>query len=41
MGGYSTAIRANQRFVFPIPDGLESKYVRFIIGAGNSLPITD
>ena len=25
-GGYATAIRANQQFVFPIPEGLESRY---------------
>ncbi|KAG8888109.1 NADP-dependent alcohol dehydrogenase [Tulasnella sp. 332] len=34
MGGYSTAIRANNRFVFPIPDGLESKYACSMLCAG-------
>jgi len=33
-GGYSTAIRANQQFVFPIPDGLESKYACTMLCAG-------
>jgi len=33
-GGYSTAIRANQQFVFPIPDGLESKHACSMLCAG-------
>jgi len=34
MGGYSTAIRANERFVFPIPDAIESKDVCSMFCAG-------
>ncbi|KAG8892113.1 NADP-dependent alcohol dehydrogenase [Tulasnella sp. 403] len=33
-GGYSTAIRANQQYVFPIPDGLESKYAASMLCGG-------
>ncbi|KAG8967349.1 NADP-dependent alcohol dehydrogenase [Tulasnella sp. 419] len=34
MGGYSTAIRANHRFVFPIPDGVESRHAASMLCAG-------
>lgn len=34
MGGYSTAIRANNRIVFPIPDAIESKDVCSMFCAG-------
>lgn len=33
-GGYSTAIRAHQQFVFPIPDGLESRHAASMLCAG-------
>ncbi|KAI0326846.1 GroES-like protein [Cubamyces sp. BRFM 1775] len=33
-GGYSTAIRAHERFVFPIPDGLESRHAASMLCAG-------
>lgn len=33
-GGYSTAIRAHERFVFPIPDALESRYAASMLCAG-------
>jgi len=34
MGGYSTAIRANQQFVFPIPAGLASEHAASMLCAG-------
>ncbi|KZO92823.1 NADPH-dependent alcohol dehydrogenase [Calocera viscosa TUFC12733] len=34
MGGYSTAIRAHERFVFPIPDAMESKHAASMLCAG-------
>ncbi|EKM59465.1 uncharacterized protein PHACADRAFT_170038 [Phanerochaete carnosa HHB-10118-sp] len=33
-GGYSTAIRAHQQFVFPIPDGIESRYAASMLCGG-------
>ncbi|KAI0668393.1 GroES-like protein [Trametes maxima] len=33
-GGYSTGIRAHERFVFPIPDKLESRYAASMLCAG-------
>ncbi|GBE81580.1 NADP-dependent alcohol dehydrogenase 6 [Sparassis crispa] len=33
-GGYSTAIRAHERFVFPIPDGIESRHAATMLCAG-------
>jgi alcohol dehydrogenase (NADP+) len=33
-GGYSTAIRAHERFVFPIPSGLELQYAAPMLCAG-------
>mgnify|MGYP002720192116 FL=1 len=33
-GGYSTAIRAHQRFVFPIPDGIKSEHAAPMLCAG-------
>ncbi|KAI0347478.1 GroES-like protein [Trametopsis cervina] len=33
-GGYSTAIRAQKEFVFPIPDGIESRYAASMLCAG-------
>ncbi|KAI0351035.1 GroES-like protein [Trametes cingulata] len=33
-GGYSTAIRAHERFVFPIPDGVESRDAASMLCAG-------
>ncbi|KAI0666670.1 GroES-like protein [Trametes maxima] len=33
-GGYSTAIRANERFVFPIPDEIESRHAASMMCAG-------
>ncbi|KAI0738404.1 GroES-like protein [Daedaleopsis nitida] len=33
-GGYSTAIRAHQRFVFPIPDEIESRHAASMLCAG-------
>ncbi|KAI0701103.1 GroES-like protein [Cytidiella melzeri] len=33
-GGYSTAIRAHEQFVFPIPKGLESRYAASMLCAG-------
>ncbi|KAL6308675.1 GroES-like protein [Sparassis latifolia] len=33
-GGYSTAIRAHQQFVFAIPDALESRYAASMLCAG-------
>jgi alcohol dehydrogenase (NADP+) len=33
-GGYSTAIRANELFVFPIPDGLESRHAASMLCGG-------
>ncbi|EKM52138.1 uncharacterized protein PHACADRAFT_151139 [Phanerochaete carnosa HHB-10118-sp] len=33
-GGYSTAIRAHQQFVFPIPDAIESKYAASMLCGG-------
>ena len=33
-GGYATAIRAKQRFVFPIPDALESRYACSMLCGG-------
>jgi alcohol dehydrogenase (NADP+) len=34
MGGYSTAIRANEHFVFPIPDALESRHAASMLCGG-------
>ena len=33
-GGYSTAIRAHQKFVFPIPDGIKSEHAAPMLCAG-------
>ncbi|KAI0633868.1 GroES-like protein [Trametes polyzona] len=33
-GGYSTAIRAHERFVFPIPDQIESRHAASMLCAG-------
>ena len=33
-GGYSNMIIANERFVFPIPDEIESKYAASMLCAG-------
>ncbi|KIP01781.1 hypothetical protein PHLGIDRAFT_112754 [Phlebiopsis gigantea 11061_1 CR5-6] len=33
-GGYSTAIRAHQQFVFPIPDAMESKHAASMLCGG-------
>ncbi|PCH43599.1 GroES-like protein [Wolfiporia cocos MD-104 SS10] len=33
-GGYATAIRANQQFVFPIPDEIESRHAASMMCAG-------
>jgi alcohol dehydrogenase (NADP+) len=33
-GGYSTAIRAHEQFVFPIPDALESRHAASMLCAG-------
>ncbi|EIW58557.1 GroES-like protein [Trametes versicolor FP-101664 SS1] len=33
-GGYSTGIRAHERFVFPIPDALESRHAASMLCAG-------
>lgn len=33
-GGYSTAIRAHQQFVFPIPEALESRHAASMLCAG-------
>lgn len=33
-GGYSTAIRAHQQFVFPIPDAIESKHAASMLCGG-------
>ncbi|KAH9947617.1 GroES-like protein [Amylocystis lapponica] len=33
-GGYSTAIRAHQQYVFPIPDGIESRHAASMLCAG-------
>jgi alcohol dehydrogenase (NADP+) len=33
-GGYSTVIRAHERFVFPIPSGLELEYAAPMLCAG-------
>lgn len=33
-GGYSTAIRAHQQFVFLIPDGIESRYAASMLCGG-------
>lgn len=33
-GGYSTAIRAHEQFVFPIPEALESRYAASMLCAG-------
>ena len=34
MGGYSNGIIANERFVFPIPDGLASEHAASMLCAG-------
>lgn len=33
-GGYATAIRAHQQFVFPIPEALESRHAASMLCAG-------